>query len=1113
MPALLTLLGIEKGEERAALFLWLYSFFMGGSYVLFGAVAYTIFLAEPAFGTSFLPYFFMISAVVTTAVSTLYNWLTPRTAAGKLLIGTLLFLTLTVVGYRAALWGIHSKWVAFAVLCWNDALWILNNMLYWELAGRTFNLRQAKRLFGLISTGTIVAGILSTFGMAALIGRWGAPNLLWVVALSQAACVLVVWPLLKQATASAETEETNTAAPLPQPVAKWRDPAFLLLAAGATASILTFYFVEYVFYNQVELYYLEEAALGQFIGRFLGLTLIVNFLVKFFVSGRLLTRFGLRFGLAVLPVVQLLLVGTAALIGVVWGIVPALLWVMVASKMSDEVIRNALEYPSSIILFQPLPQPQRGVYQNTVEGIVKPLAGGLAGVVLLIYLQWQGLTAVPFLFLMLIVLGGWVAINLMAYGNYRAALIHALSQRWLGGGRLELSDAATVDILRQKLASDQPAEVIYALHVLGDADLDSRTALFTNLLSHPAPTVRRAALENMVRHHDTAAWPALRRHVEQEESETVLPALLLALCALSDDDTSELDVVAPYLEHQHPAVRTGAAVAMVRYSGLEGVLLAGERILHLAQGPDPRQRQLAAHIIGQIGLRQFYRPLLPLLRDADHAVRREALTAAPLVGHGRLWANVLANLEEAGLRVAAMAALAQGGPSALGAITERMAQEPNTATLVQLVSVLRRHPAPEALAYLATLWQHPVYPVRQAVLAALVARNQRLTADIEPHLRQELTAVTRALHLWQAWQAEPAARPLCAALLADVNHTRLRVLDLLTLRYGETIQTARRSLDSGEGDKAAYALEVLDTTLPQAIKTVVWPLVQTTLTPAERLAAVDLLSTTPVPSPLAQVRYLLAERPWGFSAWSRACALYLIQQTQPEDGPALAMLGIADASPLVRETAVLTLWRLDPTWLAQFAPTLRTDPSAQVRRLRRLATQQPKDITMLLTVEKVLILKTVPIFAAVPDEILVAVAEALQEVEIAAGEPLVTQGDPGNTLFILVRGRLRVHVGDETLAFLEERDIAGEMAVLDPGPRAASVSAVGHSHLLCLEREVLYELMQDHFDVLQAVLRVLTQRLRTAVSLIQEQKTRGQVAGITETMWAKVKEEVVKSEK
>ncbi|MBK8434610.1 MAG: HEAT repeat domain-containing protein [Chloroflexi bacterium] len=97
---------------------------------------------------------------------------------------------------------------------------------------------------------------------------------------------------------------------------------------------------------------------------------------------------------------------------------------------------------------------------------------------------------------------------------------------------------------------------------------------------------------------------------------------------------------------------------------MEGVLLAGERILQLAQSAEPAPRQLAAHIMGEIGLRQFYRPLVPLLRDENHDVRREALLAAPKVGHDRLWAGVLANLDQVGLRVAAMNALVQGGEAA-----------------------------------------------------------------------------------------------------------------------------------------------------------------------------------------------------------------------------------------------------------------------------------------------------------------------------------------------------------------------------------------------------------------------------------------------------------------
>ncbi|MBK8434611.1 MAG: hypothetical protein IPL28_26405 [Chloroflexi bacterium] len=138
------------------------------------------------------------------------------------------------------------------------------------------------------------------------------------------------------------------------------------------------------------------------------------------------------------------------------------------------------------------------------------------------------------------------------------------------------------------------------------------------------------------------------------------------------------------------------------------------------------------------------------------------------------------------------------------------------------------------------------------------------------HLRQELTAVARALALWQQWQAEPSAAPFCAALLADVADAKTRVLDLLTLRYGETIRTARRSLASGEGDKVAYALEILDTTLPQAIKATVWPLVQT-MPPAERWAACP---APPLPSPLAQVARIIGRTAVGHKRVEpRLCAL------------------------------------------------------------------------------------------------------------------------------------------------------------------------------------------------------------------------------------------------
>ena len=96
---------------------------------------------------------------------------------------------------------------------------------------------------------------------------------------------------------------------------------------------------------------------------------------------------------------------------------------------------------------------------------------------------------------------------------------------------------------------------------------------------------------------------------------------------------------------------------------------------------------------------------------------------------------------------------------------------------------------------------------------------------------------------------------------------------------------------------------------------------------------------------------------------------------------------------------------------------------------------------MLLTIEKVLILKTVSIFADTPEEILADVAALLEEVNVAAGETILHKDDVGRCMYIIVDGRVRVHDGDQLIAYQGARDIFGELAVLDAEPRSASVTA------------------------------------------------------------------------
>ena len=133
---------------------------------------------------------------------------------------------------------------------------------------------------------------------------------------------------------------------------------------------------------------------------------------------------------------------------------------------------------------------------------------------------------------------------------------------------------------------------------------------------------------------------------------------------------------------------------------------------------------------------------------------------------------------------------------------------------------------------------------------------------------------------------------------------------------------------------------------------------------------------------------------------------------------------------------------------------------------------------MRLTLEKVLILKSVDLFSSVPEESLVNVASILEEVEAEPGEEIIRKGDLGTSMYIIIDGKVRVHMDGQDLAELGPREVFGELAALDPQPRAASVTALESTQLFKLSRGPLLELMGDHSEVTSGVLKVLCRRMR-----------------------------------
>lgn len=139
---------------------------------------------------------------------------------------------------------------------------------------------------------------------------------------------------------------------------------------------------------------------------------------------------------------------------------------------------------------------------------------------------------------------------------------------------------------------------------------------------------------------------------------------------------------------------------------------------------------------------------------------------------------------------------------------------------------------------------------------------------------------------------------------------------------------------------------------------------------------------------------------------------------------------------------------------------------------------------MLLTVEKVLFLKSAPLFAGLDSEELAALAEVAFEQEYKSGEVIFEHNRIPKHLYVIVKGKVEVYYrsgeAERLIAVLGAEENFGEMALLDdePRPRSASVRAVEPTLVLKIDRDNFRELILERPQIAFAIFKILIQRLR-----------------------------------
>ncbi|MBS2040499.1 cyclic nucleotide-binding domain-containing protein [bacterium] len=979
-------------------------------------------------GPAALPLSFFIAAVTTVLGSLLYALGVHRAKNDRYFIRLLAGLALLVLlAWSGLSRGIPGLYFALVSLFYLSQCILTNH--YWTFTGDFFDTLASKRLFPLFVVGASLGGMLGALLVSASGPFLTAEQqlLFWPGFLILALLLLRLSRRMLRRWGPLELEEADETS-----ISEMRNAANYLrqsrlgqqLVLSCASMILAAFLGQYLYSSIILAAYPDSEQLADFLSRLLGVTNGLEILVEMAVTPWLIRTLG------VANANQVHSAMTCASFAAIC-ISPSL-YTAVILRATRESLENAVASPIRSLVYNALPARSRGRVRAFLEGLVTYAAMALAGVIL--WAVGSGARPASWMYLF-----GFSAAALYFVANWavRSSYLRTMIDEVQAGrldveelsGGLAASELQRLTALWQNLcreASDSPDPAILRLA----QTLASRTAW--GALAEVAASenqvpvwLRRTCLQALAQPGWPRDWRLLQECAARPEAELRLAALR----AVGD---------------LKPGLVPSWLVACMQDPQSEVRALAASLLLGLPKGKEAAEANLC---------------LLGMLADGDPPTVVAALRCTPL----HLSQELVSRCDHPSSRVARAALLR---------LADFHGEEPERrrAWVTAGLQALDRREAPVRRAALQLLHSHQ----------ELIPNQPEVWQRISRHLEE----------------TSKASRDRCIAVLSGCP------LDL-----GPILSTY---LDSASGNTARAAVNCLSQSgrresrerLTLMLRSQVYQLWVCTLVTLPECAPVqadylrlcldnacersrklifEILAGIETPKVIRSVEKVLRFT----NLRARADALEVLSNLGDREAAHLLVLLLESGelrdkmidlpATLVRQAEwdafCASQWVAYDPWLSQAVEWVRAEKTWQ-------RAEEEK-------VERILVLRKVPLFAQMNLEQLAAIDQRLEEVEYLAGEVVFEEGQLGAELYILLDGSVKIvkarGSGQELLLTrLEGVNYFGEMAILDDEPRSASVVVERNSRLLVLKGEQLKDLVEQMPEMAFEIIKVLTARIRQA---------------------------------
>jgi AAA family ATP:ADP antiporter len=431
-------LHIEANEIGPVLLLIVQSVFIGIFYGAFDIGAHTLFLKT--YPEDMIPKAYIISGIVGIILTSIFSRYQSKINFSKLAIRTFLFISAITILMRVFFEFTDANWTVFLVFILLGPLNILAILAFWGTVGRIFNLRQGKRLYGIIDSGQVFGIIISSFAIPVLITYLqGTKNLLIICAISIIFAMLIEAIISRKykvdSSTDIEDEETETIEHEQVKLKNFtKDPYILYMALFVIFSMFAAFFVQYSFLVVTNEQYPLEEDLAKYLGFFTGSMMAFTLIIKTFVYSKLMKTYGLKISLLLSSVLLILFTGVAIAVGYFSGFEkasPGFIYFFLfisMGKLFNKTLKDALEVPAFKLLYQSLKKTIRFDVQAKIDGTINEIAALTSGILLGTLSILAFIELIHFSVFLFVLLTIWAFVTVKLYKEYRNSLERALQQ-------------------------------------------------------------------------------------------------------------------------------------------------------------------------------------------------------------------------------------------------------------------------------------------------------------------------------------------------------------------------------------------------------------------------------------------------------------------------------------------------------------------------------------------------------------------------------------------------------------------------------------------------------------------------------------------------------------